>query len=388
MSRKRVFFYVQHLWGVGHVYRATRIARGLVNAGMDVHLVWGGTRIPDFDFSGMYVHYLPAVRTSDVTFSELLNPDGTIFTEEDKFNRRDRLLSLFAEIRPEILMTEAFPFGRRQMLFELKPLLETAKTADWRPMISASIRDIMQEGRKEKRVVEAVNLVHEFYDLILVHGDARLIRIEETLQGAGNFLEKVRYTGLVTPDPSDEPTSEEFRCDVLVTVGGGAFGQKLTRTALEAMQHCSKFPTNWLVAAGTELSEDDFRFLKNNCPAGMRIVRHIPKLVNAMKSASVSVSHAGYNTVADIMRAGCASVLYPYADGNETEQFRRAQIIVRKDIATMLEPESLSPQSLANAVELASEQVTGRLDLDLDGASATAAIIEREFENLRQSPVD
>ncbi len=58
-----ILFYVQHLWGVGHVYRATRIAYGLVNSGCQVHLVWGGTEIPGLDFTGMTVHHLKPVRT-------------------------------------------------------------------------------------------------------------------------------------------------------------------------------------------------------------------------------------------------------------------------------------------------------------------------------------
>ena len=66
----------------------------------------------------------------------------------------------------------------------------------------------------------------------------------------------------------------------------------------------------------------------------MRIVRQIPDLANAMKGTQVSVSHAGYNTVADILRAGCACVLYPYAEGKETEQLRRSEIMAEHGLAT------------------------------------------------------
>ncbi|MGI9352513.1 MAG: glycosyltransferase family protein, partial [Rhizobiaceae bacterium] len=305
MSELRVLFYVQHLWGVGHVYRATRIARGMAEAGMEVHIVWGGSKIPGFDFTGLQLHRLTPVRSANVAFSELVHVDGKPFTHEDKNRRRDKLLSLFGEIRPNILITEAFPFGRRQMLFELLPLLEAAKMADFNPVIVASIRDIMQENRKENRVLESNNLVRDYFDLVLVHGDESLIRIEETLQGAETFLEKIRYTGLVTPDPKGGDSGiNEFGCDVLVSVGGGAFGQELTNAALGAMQYSKKFQDNWLIAAGTELSEEGFRDLETKCPQGMRVVRQIPDLVSAMKAARVSVSHAGYNTVADILRAG------------------------------------------------------------------------------------
>ena len=121
----------------------------------------------------------------------------------------------------------------------------------------------------------------------------KMIRIEETLQGASSFLEKVRYTGLVVPERSEGELPDDYKCDVLVSVGGGAFGQALTKAAIGAVQHSKHYPTNWLLAAGTELSEEDFQSLCDNCPAGMRIIRHIPNLVHALSNAAVSVSHAG-----------------------------------------------------------------------------------------------
>lgn len=380
-----VLFYVQHLWGVGHVYRATRIARGLAEAGFDVHLVWGGTEIPGFDFSGMQIHRLKPVRTSDASFSQLLHADGLVFTDDDKLQRCDHLLKLYDEINPDILMTEAFPFGRRQMRFELLPLLEKAKNSKKRPMIVSSIRDIMQEDRKEKRVQESNDLVENYFDFIFVHGDEDLISIDETLQGVETFKEKIRYTGLVTPQEKRGETSSEYQCDVLITVGGGAFGQKLTRTALQAMHFSKSYPTNWIVSAGTEVSETDFKLLQEQCPSGMKIVRYIPNLADVMKQVNISVSHAGYNTVADLLRSRCASVLYPYTGGRETEQLRRASIMDREKIAIMLDPENLSPESLANAVDKAATLKTSSIRFNLEGASTTASIIKSEFENFKRT---
>lgn len=372
---KTVFFYVQHLWGVGHVYRATRIARGMARTGLDVHLVWGGTDIPGFDFSGMTRHCLTPVRTSDASFSQLLHANGEIFTDEDKEKRHAELLGLFDEINPDIVMTEAYPFGRRQMRFELRPLMERAKSRTPKPLIVSSIRDIMQEDRKPARVEESNQLVEHYFDLILVHGDEALIPIQETLQGVETFADKIRHTGLVVPDEPDGELDAQYKCDVLVTVGGGAFGQNLTRTALDAIQYSSSFKSNWLVSAGTELSNADYDILLQRCPDGMRVVRNIPNLALAMKHAKVSVSHAGYNTVGDVLRSGCASVLYPYTGGRETEQLRRASIMQERGIARMIEPENLTPQNLAQSVDEASLMRNTRLNLKIDGADETARIL-------------
>lgn len=376
----RVMFYVQHLWGVGHVYRATRIAQGLRKNGFEVHLVWGGTRIPGFDFTGLDVHYLPAVRTSDVSFSRLLHADGTEFSDADRKNRASALLGLFEKISPDILMTEAFPFGRRQMRFELLPLLEKAGSQKFPPMIAASIRDIMQEGRKEKRVAESVELVRKHFDLVLVHGDENMIAIAETLQGVEHFSDKIRYTGLVTPQQEATPLSDEYNCDVLVTVGGGAFGQRLTRTAIKAMAFSRVFPSNWIVSAGSEMPEADYQALIDTAPKGMKIVRYIPNLANVMRQAKISVSHAGYNTVGDVLKSGCAAVLYPYTDGNETEQLRRAQIMHERGIAVMLDPRKCTAENLGHCVDHSAGLKRNVKSFNLDGARGTASILMAEYK--------
>ena len=42
----RVMFYVQHLLGIGHLKRASLIARGMAAAGLDVSVVLGGREVP------------------------------------------------------------------------------------------------------------------------------------------------------------------------------------------------------------------------------------------------------------------------------------------------------------------------------------------------------
>ncbi|GIR53034.1 MAG: hypothetical protein CM15mP62_05050 [Rhodospirillaceae bacterium] len=53
------------------------------------------------------------------------------------------LLNLFEETKPSMILTELFPFGRRQFRFELIPLLDRAQEAKWKPKIIASMRDIL-----------------------------------------------------------------------------------------------------------------------------------------------------------------------------------------------------------------------------------------------------
>ena len=50
-AHPRVFFYVQHLLGIGHLARASRVADALVADGFDVTIVTGGTPVAGFPVS-------------------------------------------------------------------------------------------------------------------------------------------------------------------------------------------------------------------------------------------------------------------------------------------------------------------------------------------------
>ena len=68
MSKPKVLFYVQHLLGIGHLKRATTLARAMTDAGLQVTVVSGGEYVPVIDDSGMEFVQLPAIRAEDRTF--------------------------------------------------------------------------------------------------------------------------------------------------------------------------------------------------------------------------------------------------------------------------------------------------------------------------------
>ena len=381
-SKPTVLFYVQHLLGIGHVFRAMRVAKGLVRAGCETHIVWGGSKIASMDTTGIYMHYLEAVHVSDEDFKALLLDDGTRISEAGIMARGDHLLALLADIAPDIVITEAYPFGRRQMRFELIPFIEKAKATRPKPLIVCSIRDIMQENRAPKRVRESLDAIHNSYDIVMVHGDPNLIPIEATLQNAKEIGDKIRYTGLVTPDAVDRTQTLSISPDVIVSAGGGAVGKALMHAAVDAMQYCENFPTNWCLTTGPDLPQTEFDQVSARAPASMQTTRFITDLAQVMAKAKVSVSRAGYNTVGDLLRAQCLSVLVPFAGGLETEQLRRAQMMEQQNLATVLLDENLNPQSLAAAIDKVALLQPKAAVFDLDGADKAAKILISEFEKI------
>jgi len=372
MMRPRVLFYVQHLLGIGHLVRGTRIARALARNGFAVDLVLGGMPVPGLDVGDARLVALPAVRAGS-GFSRLLDERGEPFGEAAQKDRRDRLLAHFDAFCPHVVLIEAFPFGRRQMDFELLPLLDRIERAAQRPLVAVSIRDILQRGRKPEREQQTVEIVERHVDLVLVHGDGRLVRLAETFPLASRFADRIVYTGMVGPEPSD--TAGQRDHEVIVSAGGGAVGEGLIRAALAARPRTSLRDARWLVVTGPNLPPAAESALLREASPGVELARFVADLPRRLHGATLSISQAGYNTVADLLAARCRSLLVPFAQGGETEQTDRARRLEASGIVVMIEETKLDADSLAVAIERALTLPKPEPDIDLDGANATAAIL-------------
>lgn len=369
---KRVMFYVQHLLGIGHLARASRICRALAEDGWQVLVVTGG--LPVEGFPGPQVQHLalPAVATAGEGFSGLVDAAGTPVDATFQAVRRDRLLAAFHEFAPDAVVIEAFPFGRRQMRFELLPLLDAIAAAQPRPVLVSSLRDILQERAKPGRDEETVALLKAHFDAVMVHGDPALARLEETFPLADEISGLVSYTGLVAAAQA-ERSSDKF--DVVVSAGGGAVGAGVIAAAMEAAKGLPDL-RRWCIVTGPNLPEAEVARLRAAAPSHLEFHRFRSDFPALLGSALLSVSQAGYNTVCDILQAGCRSVLVPYAAGGETEQSFRAARLAARERAVVLQESDLSGAQMALAIRRALDGPDpAQSTIALDGAARSAQLL-------------
>lgn len=365
----KALIYVQHLLGIGHLARVSRIAAALKEAQIDVTMVSGGAPVSGFPAASVKLVQLPPIRARDTAFSALVDAAGRALSDDFKALRRDRLLAEFEKAEPDALIIEAFPFGRRQMRFELLPLLQKARASRHRPLIASSVRDILQESRKAGRAEETLGLLDEFFDLVLVHGDPRFARLEDTFPLAARLAGRIAYTGLVAGEAATSPD----RFDVVVSAGGGVAGRKLIPAAAEAARGLAAHLPRWCIITGPNFPEDEKAALAATLPAGVVLATFRPDFPGLLANAKISISQAGYNTVCDILRARCRSVLIPFAEGGETEQSDRARRLQKLGIAHVVAEDQLTAQSLIAAV--LSAPLPPPQPLDLAGARQTALIL-------------
>ncbi len=373
MREISVFFYVQHLLGIGHLARASRIASAIRARGMKVTLVTGG--LPVKGFPGPEVDHiaLPPLAVSDGAFAGLVDGAGRPADASYLDARRDLLLRAFHEMAPDVVITEAFPFGRRQVRFELLPLIEAIEATRPRPVLVTSVRDILQQNAKPGRNEETVDLVLRHFDRVLVHGDPSFVALTDTFPLADRIAHKVSYTGLVCP-PRPEPSPEHF--DVVVSAGGGAVGGDLVRAAIEAARLRPEL-ARWCVITGPNLPQEEFDALQAGIPENMTFHRFRTDFASLLASARLSISQAGYNTVADILQARCRGLLIPFAAAGETEQTVRAEKLEQMGRAVMLPETDLSGPAMAAAIEraFAQDPRSAVTRIATDGADRSAEIL-------------
>ena len=371
----RVLFYVQHLLGVGHLRRAEIIAEAMAASGLDVTIAFGGVAVPEVPFRAVRVAPLPAATIANEDFSRLLDEAGTPVDEAWRETRRAALLDLCRQTRPDVVLIELFPFGRRQFRFELLPLLEAVESTQPKPFVACSVRDVLVASRRPGRDDEIVTTLRRFFDAVFVHGDPAFIPFEATFAAADRIADLIRYTGYIVAPAYNAPAAEGHG-EVLVSAGGGAVGGPLLLAAMAARPMTALSDRVWRFLTGPNLPPTDLRTLAAAAGARTIVERFRPDFPQRLRVAALSISQAGYNTTMDILRAGARAVVIPYETAGETEQRLRADVLGRKGLLTVLPAGELSPEALAAAIAAAlSKPNANAVTPALSGAARTAAIV-------------
>ena len=376
MSRPVLLLHCQHSLGLGHLARALALADAL-SKHFRVVLASGG-RMPDGVAVPEGVELVLLSPLSMGTDGVLVNPQDDRPVEAVQDARREQLLRLHDEVRPDVVLVELFPFGRRRFKSELLPLLEAARAAG--ATIACSLRDILVASRRDQAAhdEQAVTIANAFFDAVLVHADPRFARLEESLHAHTPLRVPVHHTGFVAPrsDRPAAPAQRERR--VVVSAGGGAYGADLLRAAVEGHRlalapqgvattlltgpFLAPAVADELQAAARELS-------------GLEVRRQVPDLCAELATVAGSVSQCGYNTALDLIRSRVPALVVPFAEGREDEQTRRAERLERLGLLRMLPAAELSGEAMARALRALLDWRPADARLDLDGGAASARLL-------------
>lgn len=385
--KKKVLFYCQHILGMGHFIRSMEIVRGLKN--FDVYFLNGGEILNGFELPpSVEVVNLPPIR-SDSEFQDIQVVDSDKGLAYIKEARKNLILRKFAQVLPDLLVIELFPFGRKKFSFELIPLLERVRSILPSTKVVCSLRDILVSKQDQARYEERVcDLVNRYFDLLLIHSDPRLQRLEETFSRVQDIRCEVRYTGFVAQRPQKDSmafTDDAFPSStgeplILVSIGGGRVGYELVECAIKASSTLEKVePHRMLIFCGPYMPAEQFMQLqaRSEKRPNISLRQYTNQFLAYMEKADLSISMAGYNTCMNILMTGVKALVLPFTGENDDEQTIRTRKLERLGVVTMIHPEELHPDSLANKILLSLESRPVTLDspLDTQGVEKTSAYL-------------
>ncbi len=392
--RPRVMFYSQHVLGMGHLVRSLEIIRGL--AEFEVCFVNGGELVAGFaPPPAVKVVNLPPL-LADPEFREIHSSDEQHSLEEVKTRRREQILAEYERFRPEILILELFPFGRRKFAFELLPLLERARSEAHPPLVVCSLRDILVSKRDQARFeAQVVDQANRFFDLLLIHSDPAFQRLEETFPSADALQCRICYTGFVAPPASPSaPALEDAFANgedplIVVSLGGGRVGGDLAEAAIQAsILLRERLPHRMQVFTGPYMRQEEFASLQA-LAAGqphLRLQSYSTQFPAWLERASLSISMAGYNTCMNLATAGIPALVHPFTGNQNEEQTIRAEKLARLGIVTLLRAEDLAAEALARKIvdALCINPAAIRHSLDMSGVETTARLLREAAEQQAQ----
>jgi predicted glycosyltransferase len=318
----KIVFYCQYVFGMGHLFRSIELLRAFNRD--TVTLVAGGLEVDAEPPPHVRLVRLPALYM-DERFTTLLPGEPGQSVAQIQQQRQDRLLSLVDERRPDLFVTELYPFGRSFFEFELLPLLESIRSGRLGAVQAVcSLRDVLVEKRDpdqfEHRVLDRLN---RFYDLLLIHSDPCVLRLEETFRRTAEIRVPIHYTGFVARPPTG-PGRSAMRAAlgldpqellVVASAGGGRSGFPLLKSVVLACRRINDGGTlriRLLVFAGPFMEEADFARLQEASGPGITVRRFSRRFVAYLNAADLSVSLAGYNTCMNLLATGVPALVHPY----------------------------------------------------------------------------
>ena len=368
----RIAFLCCHLSGTGHLVRTLALAHATAAAGSQVLAIGGGRPLDHIDLKDVDFLQLPPVQVPDFDFSTLRTPEGAVADDTYLASRRAALQKALTDFRPDALVTELFPLGRRILADEFEAAIAATRAANPAAAIIASVRDIPEPPKKPGRLEQAAERLRRHYDALLVHGDAGFLPLPATWPLPADLAQMTHHTGYITgdpPSPCDAPGET-----ILVAVGGGVLGRRLLALAAQA---AALSPRPWRLLTGGADAADLARALSAQFGrANLTVEPARPDYKALLAKAACSVSLAGYNTVLDL--AGCTTpaIIVPFDEHGEVEQVIRAERLAQSGGFTVLRVGDLTPSMLAEAAETAANGPRrAPLTLVRDGAARAAAKI-------------
>jgi predicted glycosyltransferase len=351
-SHPRILLHCQYVYGIGHLVRAVELARGL-SARFQVFILNGGETVPNFELpETVKFIQLPAIYKEEK--SEHLSPVDTSITLNECFLSREKIIKKSVEeIKPDLLITEHFPFG---LFFEAEvmDLIKKVKNVNSKAKIVTSVRDLIESGEGGKRDAYICDLINNWYDMVLVHGDEKFAALSKSFPQINKIKVQIFHTGyIVRPIPIG--TKNGNFPVILASVAGGRLGNELLDAIIDSHLNIRARKNHKLILFSGAF-ERDFKKQKEKVSSlqseDVKIYMFdSQKYVECLSNATLVITLGGYNSIIESVSAKKAILVYQrgFAGGNE-EQDLRIKLFENTGHLKIIKPEDLNAEKLSDLI--------------------------------------
>lgn len=369
---RRYLFFTNECVGLGHLRRALSLADALAASDDSATslIVSGAPIAPGSLPPRSEIISLPQLARDEAGLRHARHL--RIELERTHSMRAQLALAAATAFEPDVAIVDKTPLG---LADELVPALAALKRGGSR--IALGLRDIDDSASDVQRrwnLRGTRDAIRRYYDRILVYGTEDSPDALDCLGWAdlGVPVHHVGYVGRALPvrGPADLPARY-----LLATPGGGADGFELLAAFLEAVR-LRPLPLEALVVTGPLMPRAHAERLRGLAEGLDVVVTGFRTDMDAVIAGATGVvSMAGYNTVAELLRAAKPALLVP-REHPSREQLVRAEQLEAAGLVAVLRPDRLTPAVLRDALDRLLVAPAPQVDLtEYDGAARAAAVL-------------
>ena len=343
--------------GLGHMRRNANIAAHLVgrHPQASVLMLVGSPAGVFFDLpAGIDFVKLPSI--VKVGTNEW-QPGKLHISSERTRELRVRLIEEAIDcFRPDVFLVDHVPAG---VWGELAPVFEHLRNKAQRPKLVLGLRDILDTPevvRATWRRESIYQLIATAYDLVLIYGAPEMFNTVAAY-GLQSVADRVRYCGYVCAEEAPISGCEVRRRlgfgpapMILVAAGGGYDAFPMMSACLGTFRHLGAACPPAVVVTGPLMPRQqrlEIERMADGLP--VHVLSSVPDGVSLIAAADLVITMGGYNTLMEALRFGKRILAIPRT-GPSAEQKTRAALLERHGLIDVVDIETLTPASLAEAV--------------------------------------
>ena len=402
---KKILFYFTHNQTLGHSKRIINIINWLKKNtnSIEISVFAGGKPQPCLKTalpSRVTWITLPFSDSSKFKFQGINSNENIRNANFDK--RINYATKKLHQIKPDIFITDFFPFGRPEYKKEIFLLIKSLKSKGTKIFASIGYPYFTINPKK-------ILPICKLYDKFLIHTPPNLdtnyfyrniekekhTTKQDYIKLFNNEIKnKLVYTGYISSysDPKKNINtftnkfSSKGKILVVVSRGGGTYYPKIIAYSIIAKKYLDNNYI-FLVIPGPATSKSEMNLFQKCIDKlktkNIHLIKYIDTLSSILKTADISISTAGYNTTVDLFSLKKKAILIPFMGYNPNsvyiEQLCHAQILQDYIGSKILSYSKFNPKIIADNIKsMAKAKFHPKVEIDkswFEGGEKTAKIL-------------